>query len=223
MTKFKARGLPQQPAEAIKQVGALRLDMAGQSLAVDLGKLDPPERAYDADVAFIDHRVGSVTLLFGKIDRDAPEERLRNRLEIRYPPEDFLTTFWGPSLKFTRSLARLVETWPLPVESGEAALRLPASQSHSEWASFTYMSHSGTDAAIDFYHVSSSALARWQQARETTHLKLRPILRVQVSIFTLHALLVQAEVVDKAIRQYLPTALRRDLPAAPETDSETEA
>jgi hypothetical protein len=194
-------------AEGTRQVGPLRLDPTNAAVSVELSKLEPPDRAYDADVAWIESAPGRITILFGKIDRDDPL-RLRSRLEVRYPAEDFVLTFWRPSAEFAARVAKFASSWPKAVANDQALAKQPALQTHSEWASFAYMSHTGTDAAIDFYHLSPTAMARWTQLRETTHMRLKPILRVQLSVFDLDALLRQAEEVDRAVREVLPSGFQ---------------
>src|SRR5438445_3134779 len=70
-----------------------------RTINVDLRKLTAPVNVYDADLAWIAHRPGTVSLFFGK--RSLPPKReLRTRLELRYPPENLVHHFWRNSREF---------------------------------------------------------------------------------------------------------------------------
>ena len=55
------------------------------SINIDLSKLPPPDKLYDADQAWVIHSGTKVSLFFGKRRLDRPS-KFRTRLEIRYPP-----------------------------------------------------------------------------------------------------------------------------------------
>ena len=227
--KSHGRGTSHQAAAGVMQIGPLRVNEAEHSISVDLAKVEGPDRTYDADVAWLEHRPGNATLVFAKIDRDTPG-LLRSRLEVRYPPEDLLVTFWANSRDFFTSLGRYVGRWN---SEARATIKPPvdsrATQSHSEWASYTYMSHAGTDASLDFYHIASAGIARLARSQGTAQLKLRPVVRVQVTVFELWSLVQRVQAVIGEIREQIPEghAQAKDVPTtfadeAPGQDADRE-
>jgi hypothetical protein len=193
---------------ATRQIGALKVDTNEFSIAIDASKLDAPSQVYDADFAWIEYRTGRLSLFFGKYDDDP--EMLRTRLEVRYPPERFISTFWNLSKSFIEKMQTYVETWPKDARAGETPpTNLHAKDSHSEWASFTYMSHSGSQASLDFYHVNPSGIARLLQTKSTEGLRLLSVVRVQLSTFDLFRLTEQARGVVDAIKETLPDVHRK--------------
>ncbi len=197
----------------IREIGALRLNLEDKSIGIDSDKLEAPPVLYDADVAWIEHRTGSLSIYFGKVSRGA--ERLQSRLEIRYPPEDFLLTFWGNSLDYHARLNEYVMNW-----APEARTRKPSAatwqteKSHSEWVSLSAASHSGTEASIDFYHLSTSALARYARTQNTEGLKVRGVVRVMISTFDLWNLIEDARPLVPQIQATLPEAHKQAAPPA---------
>ena len=189
-------------AGGTRQVGAISIG-PDNSIKIDASRLEAPSRAYDADYAWIEYRPGNVSLLFAKKSRDE-SDKLHSRLEVRYPPEDLVNTFWGISARFVESLRGYVGRWPEEARRTEQTSKLPAKQSHSEWASFTYMSHSGTDAAIDFYHMAASGIAKFTQTGSTAGLKFNPVVRIEMTAFELLAFLDRMAPIVEDIRQTLP-------------------
>src|SRR5437899_59886 len=96
-------------ATATRQVGALRVGLTDDSLGIDVKKLEAPAQAYDADAAWIEYRPGRVSLFFAKRNRDDPN-LLLSRLEVRYPPEDLINTFWNISTDFFDRLRKYVSS-----------------------------------------------------------------------------------------------------------------
>ena len=202
----------------VRQVGALSVNTAEHSIRVDLTKIEAPTQLYDADVAWIEHRLGCVSLLFGKLGPD--RETLKSRLEVRYPAESFITTFWGNSLDFFEGLKKFVEQWPETVRETVDVSKWSAESIHSEWASFTYMSRSGSQSALDFYHISTSALARLARTGTVEGLRMRPVVRVQMTCFELLNLIDMSEPVVSEVKEYLPGEGLKALETAPKTQSE---
>ena len=117
-----------------------------KSIRVDLSKLEAPHNVYDADFAWLEYGSDSVSLLFGKQDRN-DSSQLRTRLEVRYSLEAFVRHFWQNSRTFHESLAKFVSDWRFVAKSGDPS-KMPAAKDHSEWANFEYIAHAGTEASI---------------------------------------------------------------------------
>jgi hypothetical protein len=64
-----------------------------KSISINYAAIDPPRNVYDADYAWAERKEGTVSLFFGKQDRNDPS-LLRTRLEIRYPDASFLAHLW---------------------------------------------------------------------------------------------------------------------------------
>ena len=59
---------------------------------------------------------------------------------------------------------------------------LSADKDHSEWANFDFMGYSGTEAAMDFFHLPPGDIARFGKTGVAANLVLEPILRVQLGV-----------------------------------------
>jgi hypothetical protein len=204
--KFRpiARANASGTMKGLQRAGHFVFDPSGGTLQIDPGRIEVPDKVYDADVAWAERSSGAMTLFFAKTNRDNPAA-LKSRLEIRYPIEQVARTFWKPTQTFFRNVTEYVAKWPasmrgtLDVPSG-----LPASTTHSEWATFTMIAHTGSHASIDFYELPPAALHRFNQIGDKGGLKLRPVVRVDISIFELAAFLTRIEPMAREIQQELP-------------------
>jgi len=183
-----------------------------KSIRIDLSKLPTPGGVYDADVAWVEHSVGRVSILFAKLSRNT-KDTLRTRLEIRYPPEDFLRAFWGNSREFHKRLTTYCKAWP----SDDARDKLhpesfKAEKDHSEWVNFDSMAHAGTEASVDFFLLPAADIARFAQGQGSSGLILTPVVRVNMSAFELLRLLDSAQDVADTITNYLPALHRPNSP-----------
>jgi hypothetical protein len=178
-----------------------------KGVTIDLAKLRAPSVVYDADVAWIAHKPGSVSLFFGKRALDtavggAPE--LRTRLEIRYPPEQFVMHFWRNSEEFSTKLHEFVRRWKFEPVAAVDPSPWRAAKDHSEWVNFEAMAHVGSEATIDFYQMPASAVARFNQGLGSSGLNPLPIVRVHLTAFELVRLFDQAGTVAEAVKAYMP-------------------
>ena len=169
-----------------------------------MSKLPAPSNVYDADFAWIEHRLRAVSLFFGKRDRENTKQ-LRTCLEIRYPPENLVKNFFGNSREFHEGLKLFAAKWPLDDERNNFdPSRLKSSREHSEWANFEGMAHAGTEASIDFYQMPPTGIARFAKGQGSSGLKLTPVVRVQMDVFELLRLLDDTVESVERIRDYLP-------------------
>ena len=77
-----------------------------KAILIDATKLATPHNMYDTDVAWVEHRQRlPVSIFCAKLNRDRPEH-LKSRLELRYPPEDFVRHFWGTRATFINAWRR---------------------------------------------------------------------------------------------------------------------
>lgn len=206
--------LRKRDATSARRLNAIVVDASERSIGVDVSRLPRPQNIYDADLAGIEHRYGDVRLFFGKLKR-AAQNTLRTRVEIRYPVETFYKHWWQNSRSFHERARQYVKQWPSaewwPSEHERGELRLSemeADKDHSEWANFDYMAHSGTEAAVDFFHLSPGGLARFAKTASADDLELEAILRVQLTVGELLALLDRCIDVASEVESYLPPSVR---------------
>ena len=197
MTKKGSSG-----AATVREIGALKVN-EDRSIAIDLARLESPVATYDADVAEIQHLPGRVSVAFAKYEFGGVD-KVRSRLEIRIAPEDFPRCM-SQDAGFRERMKKYIATWPEHARGRMPPAGVaPSQKSHSDWASFTYMAHSGSYAAIDFYQISAAGIARMMQGQGFHDFKLTPVVRVHLSVFELDGLLDQALSVIQEIRKYVP-------------------
>lgn len=198
-----------------KVLGALIISTTNSQVTVDSSKLTAPDRLYDADLAWISCKAARVSIYFAKKNLDDPQ-KLASRLEIRFPAEDFLTAFLNISRTFYETLKTYTQRWPVEVRAStsDAEKQLPAERSHSEWANFSHMAFSGSEASADFYHVPPSGIARYSKDRDTSGLDLRPVVRVLLTSFELLGVLDAATQLESELREVVPDVHRKTEPLA---------
>lgn len=131
--------------------------------------------------------------------------RLRTRVELRYPYESFVAHFWENSRQFHERLKAYLSNHPFEEETADLdLLEMEAERDHSEWVNFDYLAHSGSQAALDFFHIPPSGIARFAQGQGTSGLALTPVLRVHTTSFQLCRLLDSCEIIAKEIEAHLP-------------------
>jgi len=182
-----------------------------RTINVDLGKLPAPAKEYDADFAWIVHQVGRISLFFAKRDLNQPD-KLRTRLEVRYPPENLVGNLWRNSREFHARLRKYVERWPADEQRDSVdPSKMVSARDHSECANFEAMAHAGTESAIDFYSMPAAGIARYASGQGSSGLTFTPIVRVQLSVFELIRLLDATTPVVEQINAYLPKLESRAL------------
>ena len=203
MGKKNSSAVPQR-RPAGRRTGALILNAEDRSISIDMSRLGPPQRTYDADLASLEHRKGDIRLFFGKL-RLPERSTLATRVEIRYPIESFYNHLWQNSRNFHESLreraANLIVSRPLDQRQLH---KLSADRDHSEWANFDFMGYSGTEAAIDFFHLPPTDIARFGKTGAAANIALEPILRVQFGVDQLLGLLESCADTVPEIEKYLP-------------------
>ena len=145
------------------------------NLQINLATLTTPPQTYDADLAWARLRRGAVSVFFAKLDDENPE-RLRSRLEIRYPVEAFIEHLWANSREFHTGLREWVSTSSLTEHDDPSMVQATAEKSTSVWANFEYIARAGSQGAIEFFHLSPAAAARL--AAGVREVAVEPIVRV---------------------------------------------
>ncbi len=175
-----------------------------KSINIDLTRVVAPANIYDADVAWVTHQPGRVSLFFGKRDLDQ-EARLRTRLELRYPAENLVHHFWSNSRGFHERLRAFVSLWPESANTAQAPVaKWEADKDHSEWVNFEAIAHAGTEATLDFYSIPAVGIARFRRGGGSASLTIVPVVRVNLTAFELLRLMDAVEPVVKEIEGYLP-------------------
>ncbi len=185
-------------------MGALILNAEDRSVSIDMSRLGPPLKTYDADLASLEHRENDIRLFFGKL-RLPGRDSLATRVEIRYPIELFHKHLWQNSREFHGRLRERAEALRISRSMERCQLHeMEADKDHSEWANFDFMGYSGTEAAIDFFHLPPTDLARFEKTGAMMNVALEPILRVQLGVGQLLRLLDSCADAVPEIENYLP-------------------
>jgi hypothetical protein len=190
-----------QATSATRTVGALTVDASAHSIEVEISKLDEPTSEYDADFGWMEYHGGTVSLLFGKRSRET-SGRLASRLELRVGAEDMCRTVNG-SHEFFEQLRTRASHWTQSLRVRPArATKDPADRSHSQWATYFYIGYSGSKAIIDAYHLSVAGLSRFVMSneRDISGLKLRGVVRINISVFDLAVLLEELKAATPSIQ-----------------------
>src|SRR5258708_9798625 len=176
-----------------------------KSIRINLARLKPPTNSYDADYAWVARRNGAMSIFFGKADADNPDT-LRTRVEVRYPFEAFVYHFWKSVQEgFRERMNKYLAS--APADSERTALhpeQWKADRDHSDWANFDYVSHSGSQAAVDFFLLSPGGVALFVQGQGSSALSVRPILRVLMTTRELSLLLNACEPFPDELVSQLP-------------------
>lgn len=172
---------------------------ADGSILIESAGLETPANVYDADFAWVERRFEAISIFFAKADRDTAE-KLRSRLEIRYPLEAFYRHFWKNSREFHDSLKKNQGIPPNdPLREGLNPEKWPSTKDHSEWVNFDVISRTGSQACFDFFHLSPSGIARFAKGQGTAGLTVAPIVRVLTTTNELYRLMnVSQSVVEQA-------------------------
>ena len=175
-----------------------------KTINIDLTKVSAPANIYDADVAWVTHQPGLVSLFFGKRSLNE-QDRLRTRLELRYPAENVVHHFWNNSRGFHERLRAFVSLWPdFANTAPQPAGKWHAEKDHSEWVNFEAIAHAGTEATLDFYSIPAVGIARFRRGGGSASLSIVPVVRVNLTVFELLRLMDAIEPVVKDIGAYLP-------------------
>ena len=182
--------------------GAIRVAADG-SLRIDPTRMLPPQNIYDADYAWVERRLGAVSLFFAKGYPGKSPKKLRTRVELRYPYGPFLNHFWGNSRQFHERLRTYVTANPFEAEPTTAKpSEMEADRDHSDWVNFDYLAHTGSEAALDFFHVPPSGIARFAQGQGTSGLTLTPVLRIHTTAYQLCSLLDACAPIAKQLEEH---------------------
>ena len=201
MAKQSNRGAIERPTTILRSGLALPayLKPQGNSFVIDIGKLPLPTESYVANVGWVENIGTTVSLLLGNLDRN-DRGRLKTRVELRFPQEAFLN-FWENSKAFYESMRALVERIPsilegIPVEKPS---ELKAEKDHVVPASIGIMTHSGTQAELDFYDLPATDVFLSLRHQDPRRLEIHPILRIYTTTGILWTILKQAEKIAEII------------------------
>lgn len=200
------RVVPQGPVGAPDvQADPIQISMADRTIKVNIGLLPPPQRSYDADVAFVKRQHGYVAFYFGQLN-EGRADNLRSRVKLKYTNEMFVHHYWKHSRDFHEDLRTQIVRWkddPLRLPAMDLSA-MPAGMEHSEWVNFDYISRSNSQASFDFYHLPPSALAKFVKGQGSNELNLAPVLRVLTTVHVLLDLMNACEPIVDEVRPLLP-------------------
>ncbi len=178
------------------------------SILINAAHLTTPSVVYDADVAWAKRRYGAVSLFFAKIDLDKANT-LHSRLELRYPDELFVEHFVKNAEEFRARVREVVQKFHTDDSRPEIDYsRLPTERSHSQWVNFDHIARAGTQASLDFYHLSPSGIAKYVQKQGSDSLEITPCVRVLTTTREVLRLLDEAAEMAAQMKPLLPEDLR---------------
>jgi hypothetical protein len=154
---------------------------AGEPAMVTLGvaydEAPVPEHYYVADYYQLVVGDFSVLLIFGKLDHPQ-QDRLRNKVEIYFPVDNFVRQLWGTSRAFQTSLEKYVATnraEPLRPSSVSAQTdKVQTLQSNN-----ALIVQSASDCMIDFFYISPKDL--WLKPMKSEPIGMEALVRVMVT------------------------------------------
>jgi len=182
--------------------GAIRYHMAhspdGQSFVgfqVDYSVAPVPEHFYVADYFEVHDLDPVVLFVFGKLA--APDSHaLRNKLEVYFPSQHFVTQFWRSSREFHSSLRLWTEQFQLRPVSSQRIMAEP-NTAKTIHANNALMVLAGGEALIDFFYLSPRDVSL--KAPKGEEIELMPLVRVILPPNMLLGLLNAAEPIASSL------------------------
>jgi hypothetical protein len=149
---------------------------AGVILAVDYTEAPVPEHFYVADYVYAANLDSDVLLVFGKGERsEAPQEKLRSKVEVFFPALSFVTQFWKSCRDFHGQLRKVVE------DQHYRPHDVPSSDAYAEKVQTLHSNNalivlSGGEAMIDFFYISPRDL--FLKTRKNQEVRLEALVRI---------------------------------------------
>ena len=177
------------------------------NLSVNTRQLPIPDNTYDADVLWVQRRMGAVSIFAGKIE-DVPEFHLRSRVEIRFSEDAFVQNFWANSRDFHERLRDRAAHRPDRQEERRRLMPegMKAEKTHSVWANVDVLTRSGNQASLSFFTLPPEGLAFYHQYRDTSHLNIEPVLRVFTTTDELLFMMNESEPIVEILKPQMMAA-----------------
>lgn len=209
-------GRPERPTTILRSGLALPdyLKPQGNSFVIDIGKLPLPDESYVANVGWAERSGTTVSIFVGNRDRNDPK-KLKTRVELRFAQEAFLN-FWSNSKEFFDRMKLLIERVPSVISAvpGDDPSQLNAEKDHVASSSIGIMTHSGTQAEIDFFDLPATDIFLSMRHQDPRRLEIHPILRVYTTTGVLWSILSNAEEIAQQIEpQVKQLLLQEESPA----------
>ncbi|MBL8911635.1 MAG: hypothetical protein JNM17_13160 [Archangium sp.] len=182
-----------------------------QGLFINTSQLSTPDRVYDADVAWVERKYSSISFYFGKLNYpDTDPLTFHSRLEVRYSIESFREHFWKNSRTFHEKMREAFASQQVPndpVTRPDPSLfaRTKTDRSHSIWANFELMSHSGGEACVDLYHLNPRSIALLARSKDSDDVDVMSVARLLLPSAELLALLDACDPIIKSLPQKVGT------------------
>jgi hypothetical protein len=147
------------------------------TLGVAYDEAPVPEHYYVADYYQVIAGDFSVLLIFGKLDHPKVD-RLRNKVEIYFPVENFVRQLWSSSRQFQASLAKYVaDNKAAPVKPGNVSAETDKVQTLQ--SNNALMVQATGDCIIDFFYISPKDL--WLKPIKSEPIGMEALVRVMVT------------------------------------------
>jgi len=187
--RYRTIGQPEASATAVR-------------LAIDYNEAPVPEHFYVADYAYVANLETDVLLVFGKRERsEAPQDKLRSKVEVFFPVLFFVTQLWKSSRDFHLTLRKSVEdqhySTPVAPSSDVAAEKVQTLYSNN-----ALIVQSSGEAMIDFFYISPRDL--YLRTRKNQEIKLEGVVRIVLAAPLLLSLLDACVPIVEALKARFP-------------------
>jgi len=165
------------------------------SLGIAYDEAPVPEHYYVADYYQVIPGDFSVLLIFGKLDHPQVG-RLRNKVEIYFPVENFVRQLWNSSRTFQTSLEKYVVTNKAePVRPSNISAETDKVQTLQ--SNNALIVQSTGDCIIDFFYISPKDL--WLKPMKSEPIGMEALVRVMVTASVMLGFLHECDKVAKEL------------------------
>lgn len=166
------------------------------TLGVAYDEAPVPEHYYVADYYQVIVSDFSVLLIFGKLDHPQVD-RLRNKVEIYFPVENFVRQLWNSSRQFQTSLEKYVtDNKAEPVKASKVPAQTDKVQTFQ--SNNALMVQATGDCIIDFFYISPKDL--WLKPIKSEPIGMEALVRVMVTASVMLGFLHEC---DKAAQELI--------------------
>jgi hypothetical protein len=191
--------------------GAGRPTMIALGVAYDQAPV--PEHYYVADYYQVIANDFAVLLIFGKLDH--PQlDRLRNKIEIYFPVENFVRQLWKSSRDYQKGLEKYVsDNKAKPVSQSNVSAQTDKVQTLQ--ANNALIVQATGDCIIDFFYISPKDL--WLKPQKSEPIGMEALVRVMVTASVMLGFLQECDKVARELIDKLEIKLEEDEDASLES------
>jgi hypothetical protein len=171
-------------------------------IAIDYTDAPVPQHYYVADYVSVANLNTDVLFIFGKGERaDAPQEKLRSKLEVFFPAPIFVGQLWKSSRTFHQTLRALVEKQGYQV-SQVGSPDVSAEKVQTLHANNALLVLTPGETMIDFFYISPRDL--YLKTRKGQNIGMEAVVRIILSLPALLSLLNACESIANTLKGKFP-------------------